>query len=162
MKVGTKSLLFGVHNFIWHPMTVLFAWITLYGLPNYRELICIFIHDWGYWGCSEMDGDEGSMHPEFGAEIARYLFGPEYEDLCLCHSRHYAKAHGMMPSKLCYADKLSIAYDPMSFYLLRARLTGELRLYREESDKSGLLRKDKPDAEWFMWIRAHLVAMGIS
>lgn len=162
MKVGTKSLLFGVHSIIWHPMTVLFAWIKLYDLPNYKEFICIFIHDWGYWGCSDMDGDEGIDHPELGAKIAGYLFGIEYQNLCLFHSRHYAKAHGMSPSKLCYADKLSIAYDPMFLYLLRARVTGELLLYREKSHVSGKILKDKPDKEWFIWLRDHFVAVGIS
>lgn len=161
MKVGTKSLLFGVHNILWHPMTVLVAWVKLYGLPNYKELFCIFVHDWGYFGCSDMDGNDGFSHPEFGAKIACYLFGTEYGELCLYHSRDYAKAKGRLPSRLCYADKLSIAYDPMCFYLLRAKLTGELQLYRKKSHMSGLLLKDRPDKEWFIWLREHLVTVGM-
>lgn len=62
MKTGTKSLLFGVHQFIWHPLTVLLAWIKLYGWPAWEELVCIIIHDWGYWGKSNMDGElDGSI-----------------------------------------------------------------------------------------------------
>lgn len=26
MRIGTKSILFGVHQFIWHPVTVYIAW----------------------------------------------------------------------------------------------------------------------------------------
>ena len=48
------------------------------------------------------------------------------ETLVLLHSRRYAKVHGLEPSKLCWADKLSIMYDPEWFYLLRARASGEL------------------------------------
>ena len=83
MNVGTKSLLFGVHQFIWHPVTVLIAWVSLYGRPTWRELICIIVHDWGYWGAPNMDGEEGERHPEVGAEIALRLFGLEYYELVL-------------------------------------------------------------------------------
>ncbi|MCK5235828.1 MAG: hypothetical protein KAR06_02490, partial [Deltaproteobacteria bacterium] len=60
--VGTKSLLFGVHQFIWHPITVLIAWCKLYGWPTWPELVCIIVHDWGYWGKPNMDGPEGEKH----------------------------------------------------------------------------------------------------
>lgn len=160
VRVGSKSLLFGVHHLLWHPLTVTLAWIKLFGLPNYKEFICIIVHDWGYFNANDMNDVEGQKHPILGSRIARYLFGVEYETLCLCHSRDYSRAHGMAPSKLCYADKLSIAFDPMFFYLLRARLTGELQLYRELSEKSGVVLKDCPDNEWFKWLREHLVAAG--
>ena len=75
MKTGTKSLLFGVHQFIWHPVTVLIAWIWLYKrFPSWRELICMFVHDWGYWGKTNMDDEDGEKHPELGANIALKLF----------------------------------------------------------------------------------------
>lgn len=160
MKVGTKSLLFGVHHIIWHPMTVLLAWNQLYGLPNYKELICIFIHDWGYFGCADMDGVDGSKHSEFAATIARKLLGDEYGDLCLYHSRQYSKAHGVHPSRLCYADKLSIVYEPRWFYLWRAKLTGELHLYRDLSDEQGEFPKARGDKEWFDWLRTHMSNVG--
>jgi len=162
VKVGTKSLIFGVHSVIWHPLTVLFAWVHLYGLPNYREVLCIFIHDWGYFGCADMDDEEGSMHPELAGKIARKFFGVTYGDLCLYHSRRYSECQGKLPSRLCYADKLSIAYDPMWLYLLRANLTGELPMYREASDTHGMFPRDRSNKEWFIWLRAHMVEIGNS
>jgi hypothetical protein len=60
MKVGQRSLLYGVHQFLWHPITVLIAWWVLFGRPTWRELVCIIIHDWGYWNCPNMDGPEGN------------------------------------------------------------------------------------------------------
>jgi len=47
MKVGTKSLLWGVHQIFWHPLTVTLAWRELYKKwPSWKEFVCIFIHDW--------------------------------------------------------------------------------------------------------------------
>ena len=34
MRVGTKSILFGVHNFVLHPPLVAIAWWRLYGFPR--------------------------------------------------------------------------------------------------------------------------------
>lgn len=76
MKVGTKSLLFGVHQFIWHPITVARAWRRLHRKwPTLAECICIFVHDWGYWGCNDMDGPEGKNHPKLGARLAAIWVG---------------------------------------------------------------------------------------
>lgn len=172
MEVGTKSVLFGVHQFIWHPITVLLAWINLYGLPNWKELVCIFIHDLGYWGKPNMDGEEGETHPDFAAVWA-YDFlddhsltsGTEpmnwdvpgafrYFELCCLHSRTTAKKWGREPSKLCWADKLSIKYDPWWFYILRARLSGEINEYRSDAiTKIGTIRETSTDREWFIWAR---------
>ncbi|SRR6266545_2269186 len=124
MKVGTKSLLMGVHQIFWHPFTVYRAWTRLYGHPTFRESFCIFFHDWGYWGSSEMDGITGANHPELGAAIAGVLFGEAHRNLVLLHSRRYAVDRSRYPSKLCWADKLSIVYEPDWFYLLRARASG--------------------------------------
>lgn len=157
MRLGTKSLLFGVHHFLWHPITVLRAWVDLYGRPNMKELICIFIHDWGYWGCSEMDGRTGSQHPIRGAKIAGWLFGQEYYDLCVLHSRTLSDALGMPPSKLCWADKLSMAYDPRWFYLLRASATGEIKEYRENS--RSLFGLWNTNEDWFDWLQEKLVML---
>jgi len=172
MNVGTKSLLIGVHQFLWHPITVLLAWIHLYGFPNWKELICIVIHDWGYWGSPNMDGIEGEIHPKFGAELAyhyldssnsEYQFSLDkqrwiYYDLCLYHSRHYAKAHDMLPSKLCWADKLSIKYDPWWLYLSRAWLSGELSEYRNLHGSMG--ENFKTHRDWYRWVSARAVRMG--
>ena len=158
--LGRRSLLFGVHQLIWHPWTVYRAWKSLYGHPNWREVVCIIIHDWGYWSASNIDGPEGQRHPELGARIARWLFGDEYGDLVLYHSRHYARLHGQPPSKLCWADKLSILYEPKWFYLLRAKLSGEIHEFRlNVKETFGL---ERPHSEWFDWLRGEFLKLAIT
>ncbi len=158
MKVGKKSLLFGVHQFIWHPITVLLAWRRLYGKPSWKELVCIIIHDWGYWFSPNMDGPEGERHPEFAAELARKWLGKEHFYLCLLHSRHYARSAGVQPSRLCWADKLSIKYEPWWFYLPRAWLSGELAEYRQVA--RNYFPTFLPHREWFDWVKSRLVKIG--
>jgi hypothetical protein len=185
MKVGTKSVLYGVHQFIWHPVTVLLAWIELYGLPNWKETVCIFIHDWGYWGCSNMDGNDGENHPELGANIAHMLLdterwetlletetrsagwktlnkSEEYYKLCLFHSRGTAKKYKAEPSKLCWADKLSIKYDPWFLYLPRAILSGEIKEYRKRADDFGELKFDKSNRDWYNWSHERMIRKAIN
>jgi hypothetical protein len=182
MKVGTKSLIIGVHNIVWHPVTVFLAWCELYGIPNWKECICIFIHDWGYWGCSNMDGKEGEDHPIRGAMIAyqyldkkqtiitydennipAFLELPEvppkdtYFYLCLFHSRGTAKRYDAEPSKLCWADKLSIKYDPWFLYLPRAILSGEIKEYRKRADDFGELKFDRTNREWYQWSHDRMI-----
>ncbi|NLB36025.1 MAG: hypothetical protein GX824_01790 [Clostridiales bacterium] len=153
MKIGTRSLLFGVHQFIWHPITVIAAWIKLYGKPSFEEVFCIFVHDFGYWNKNDMNGAEGVLHPIRGANIALKMFGRKQYELCLYHSRSYANLSWAIPSKLCWADKLSILYDPCWFYLLRARLSGELKEYRLEAATNGFVPLSASDKEWFCWLR---------
>ena len=176
MQVGTKSVLFGVHNFLFHPLTVLLAWIELYGIPNWKELVCIFIHDLGYCGKPNMDGKEGELHPGWAAQWAfEHLDGmpkgerptPEfsfyqYYNLCLFHSRTCAKRYGVKPSKLCWADKLSCKYDPWWFYLLRAVLSGEIKEYHEAAIRSGLIPITSTYHEWFDWARERGIRVGYS
>lgn len=160
LPVGTKSLLIGVHQFAWHPITVWMAWRWLYRKrPSWRECVCIVIHDWGYWGCANMDGVEGEKHPYFGARIAFFLFGAEYEQLCLWHSRYLAKSCGREPSKLCWADKASMIFDPQTFYLDRARLTGELSEYRHNAARRGFIPLSASDIAWHDKLVAHLIAL---
>lgn len=163
MSVGTKSVLIGVHACWWHPVTVLLAWIELYGIPNWRELVCIFIHDLGYYGKPNMDGVEGERHPEWAAWFATWYLDrfpklpywpyDDYHDLCLLHSRTYAKKLGREPSKLCWADKLSIKYDPWWFYLLRAQLSGEILEYRKDAIALGGITPESSHRMWFDWAR---------
>lgn len=76
LPVGSRSLLFGVHQFLWHPVTVALAWRRLHKKwPSLGECVCIFVHDWGYWGCNDMDGPEGKRHPELGARVAARWVG---------------------------------------------------------------------------------------
>jgi hypothetical protein len=167
IPVGTKSLLFGVHQIFWHPITVFLAWHELYGWPNWKECICMVIHDWGYWGCPNMDGEEGERHPQRGALIAwKYLDNRElaydngdiYAMLCLYHSRHYARAADVTPSKLCWADKLSIKYDPWWFYLLRAWASGELFEYLDLHADMG--EQFKTWRAWYDWVSERAICMG--
>lgn len=139
MKIGTKSVLFGVHQFLWHPITVGIAWKRLYGVwPTRKEWFCIFVHDLGYWGKVNIDGPEGKQHPELGADLAgRFLdrdcYHRTYHDLTLYHSREYAKLHDEEPSLLCWADKYCVTVEPRWFYLLRAKLSGEVHEFRSHA-----------------------------
>lgn len=75
MNIGTKSLLYGAHQFAIHPVMVFFAWWRLYGFPwDPRLWIVFFVHDWGYWGKPNMDGEEGETHVELGGKIVSFLF----------------------------------------------------------------------------------------
>lgn len=48
MKIGTKSLLFGAHQFLIHPFWIAVAWNRLYGFPKDPRLwIAFIVHDWG-------------------------------------------------------------------------------------------------------------------
>lgn len=157
MKLGTRSLLFGVHQFAWHPVTVYLAWCRLYGRPTWRETVCIVIHDIGYWGCPEMDGEKGKQHPRVGARLAGWLFGSAYHDLVLHHSRSLAEQLGAKPSRLCWADKLSMLYDPSWFYLLRASATGEITEYRWQAMRYVPLSASH--RHWLTWLKARLAKL---
>ena len=76
MKIGTKSVLFGAHCFLIHPIFVALAWIKLYGFPfDPRIWIAFFVHDLGYIGKPNMDGVEGETHVELGANIMHLFDG---------------------------------------------------------------------------------------
>ncbi len=130
MKMGTRSILFGVHQFLIHPWIVAYAWWKLYGFPfDPRLWIAFFFHDLGYWGKPNMDGPEGDRHPEWAAKVMGRLFGQEWSDFCLYHSRFYAKRDGKQYSKLCVADKLALGLEPWWLYIPRAVLSGEIHEY---------------------------------
>ena len=88
-----------------------------------------FLHDAGYICKRNMDGFEGEQHVVLGGRIMGWLFGPEWRDFTLCHSRHWAKRVGKRYSKLCLADKLAFVLTPAWLYLPMARLSGELQEY---------------------------------
>ena len=162
MKMGTKSLLFGVHQFAWHPITVWLAWRHLFNTPTFKETICIIIHDWGYWGCKSMNEGKGNLHPILGSLIADHLFGKPYAMLCLLHSRFYSKLLKLEPSKLCWADKYSITYDPCWLYGIRAYLSGELQEYREYAAQAGEVPLSSPYSIWYKWFRNFFKSQGES
>ena len=130
MRVGTKSVLFGVHCIFIHPLFVAWGWWKLYGFPwDLRLWVAFLVHDAGYLFLPNMDGAEGEQHVVLGGRIMGWLFGPEWRDFTLCHSRHWAKRVGKRYSKLCLADKLAFVLTPGWLYLPMAQLSGELREY---------------------------------
>ena len=134
MRVGTKSVLFGAHCFFIHPLFVGVSWWVLYGFPwDLRLWATFWLHDIGYLGSPNMDGEEGEGHVHLGAKIMGQLFGSYWADFTIRHSRYWAKKHGVAVSKLCYADKLAFVLTPGWLYLPMARATGELAEYMAKS-----------------------------
>ena len=151
MKIGTKSVLFGAHCFFIHPFFVALAWWKLFDFPwDPRLWVAFFVHDLGYWGKPNMDGEEGERHPEWGARVMTLLFdrrtfpgharqiapdgsstpwlGP-WGRFTYFHSRFLAKRFAAPFSRLCVADKLAVALEPAWLYLPRVIATGEIREY---------------------------------
>lgn len=157
VTIGTKSILYGAHCFFLHPLAVAVAWIRLFGFPSDPRIwIAFCVHDFGYWGCHDLDGAEGEQHVRLGSTLLGRLFdkasnptisgaisrtcdrlwGHQPEDLCwehfcLFHSRSFAKRSGQPVSRLCAADKLAFAVTPSRLYLVMVTLTGEVREYLE-------------------------------
>jgi hypothetical protein len=138
MKTGTKSLLFGYHQFLLHPLMVAAAWWKLHGFPyDPRLWLAFFVHDLGYIGKPDMDGVEGQQHPFLGAHIMHFLFDGADEaywyQFCLYHSRTLAKIYFAPMSKLCYADKLAFLLYPEWLLRLLYWLSGEGVQYMNDS-----------------------------
>lgn len=157
MKIGTKSVLYGAHCFLFHWIFVAMGWWKLYGLRrveigkkvvhaegiphgiglhvyasilNYKLWVAFFVHDLGYIGKSDMDGEtEGETHPEWACQKMNQWFGAPWGQFVLTHSRFYAKKMKLPVSPLCYADKLAITMQPAWLYLPSVRLTGEIKEY---------------------------------
>jgi hypothetical protein len=149
MKIGTKSVLYGAHCFFLHPWFVAWAWWKLHrfsrvpltydvrlrpysgstSILDPRLWLAFFVHDLGYVGKPNMDGEEGEQHPLFGARVMQ-RFGIDWRFFTLLHSRYFAKRSNVQPSPLCVADKLAIALTPAWLYLPLTRATGEIDEYR--------------------------------
>lgn len=138
MRIGTRSVLFGVHAFWLHPWFVAYGWYKLYGFPwDPRLWVAFFVHDLGYWGKPNMDGEEGEKHVLWGAEVMAMWFDRWWEagtpmkwhDLCFLHSRYWAAKMKMPPSRLCYADKMAFVYTPWWLYRIVANASGEIKEY---------------------------------
>ncbi len=151
MTLGTKTLLFGVHQFLIHPILVLIAWIKLYkSFPSFKELVCIFIHDWGYWGKIFLKDADGDKHPEFGAKIATRLFGPEWGQFVLGHSCFYVIRNEVEPSKLMAPDKYWHCIIPLWFYKMISVPTGEFFYYRSLKDARQVAEDKESDSIWWV------------
>lgn len=152
VKATWQSYIIGMHNPVVHGLAIMKAWIKLYGkLPSVPESICILFHDIGYLQQENIDGGN-DRHPEFGANICR-LMGKKYYELCICHSRDYAKKLGLPLSKLCFADKAAILQYNGWFYKNLIWIGGEAVIYHLRGEaKWGipvnvyLIRKDY--AKW--------------
>lgn len=85
-----------------------------------------------------------------------------WRDLCLYHSRFYAKRDGKHFSKLCVADKLSIVLTPWWLYLPLTRLSGELSEYMARCQPSngdkyaGMNVFDHRPKEWYLNVQDYL------
>jgi hypothetical protein len=168
MNMGTKSLLFGAHQFIIHPYFVAKAWTQLYGWTwDPRHWMAFCIHDWGYWGRVNMDDEDGEKHVELAAHIMHRLFGRKWYWFCLCHSRYYAASKNMPLSRLCMADKMSINLTPAWLYIPLARMTGEIRQYQQQARNGKYTASNvnlSSDQAWFAsvkekqeaWLKEHL------
>jgi len=132
MTIGTRSVLFGVHQFAVHPWIVAWAWWKLYGFPwDPRLWFAFFLHDLGYVGKPNLDGPEGEQHPEWAAVVMGNVFGKRWRIFCRYHSRFLAKKDGHPFSRLCVADKLAIALYPVWLYLSLAYFSGEIVEYMQ-------------------------------
>lgn len=150
MKVGTKSVLFGVHQFLLHPFFVFIAWYKLYGrMPTLKESICIFFHDIGYFGKPNMDGAEGERHPLLGGHIVETIIGKRYGEITMFHSRAYAKIMNSPVSILCIPDKLSILLYPKWLYLFLGSISGEIIEY-----KSRMGMEAMNNNQWLIEVRS--------
>jgi len=163
MNIGTKTLLFGNHQFALHPLFVLLAWIKLYGMPDWRELVCIIIHDWGYWGSPNLDGREGEDHAIRSGNLVVnrfftkkgelfYTWAYYYRDLIWYHSRFISRRHNHRPSKLCLADKYGVALMPSWLWVFLGKLTGEITEY-QSNKKYEIYQEGRENA--FDWFRAY-------
>lgn len=133
MNVGTKSLLYGAHCFFLHPLFVAMSWIKLYSFPwDLRIWLCFICHDWGYFGSTSMDGEDGKLHPYLGARIMG-VFGRDWYNFSLYHSRSLAKRDNVNYSKLCVPDKYAMCVTPKWLYLLMVQATGEINEYIENA-----------------------------
>lgn len=158
MKIGTKSVLFGAHCFFLHPWFVAFAWWKLYGFPfDPRLWVAFFVHDLGYIGKPNMDGEEGERHPYFGAKVMG-IFGKRWYDFTLYHSRFLAKKNGKSYSKLCVADKLAIAITPAWIYLPLVNATGEIQEYMKDAsvNSAGLIKVQDSQEKWYSAVQKYV------
>lgn len=175
MKIGTRSLLYGCHQFFWHPLTVALAYRKLFReWPDFAGWLCVIFHDVGYWGCPEIDGPKGKLHPMKGAlivgtlvkwwnqmrghkEFSAVLIGGNAALRSLLHSRSIALDNKVEPSDICWADKYSLFYEPEWFYLLRTSLSGELEEFISNAEKTGHIPYGSSGKEWLHWFKSYLL-----
>lgn len=130
LTTAQRSYIVGMHNPLFHSATIIIGWIKLYHqLPTLKEDFCILFHDIGYMFQESIDGKD-NKHPEFGARMCS-LLGSEYFNMCIAHSRDYAKTLKLPLSKLGYADKYSILVYPNIVFKWLITLGGEAQEYHK-------------------------------
>ncbi len=87
-------------------------WLPLRSAPVGRSF---FVHDLGYWGQPNRTAPRARRIPSLARRSWRKLFGDEWGDFCLLHSRYYSKRLGRATSKLCLADKLVFVMNRAGF-----------------------------------------------
>lgn len=109
MTQGTKSFLFGCHQFFLHPLWVFIAWRKHFGrYPKFWEAVCILIHDVGIVGRQYLEPGGKKGHWKEGAYWALQLFGYKGLSLCAGHTRESRSPR----SDLFWADKKSWLVAP--------------------------------------------------
>jgi len=150
-----------------HPWNVGYTWRKVYGSwPNLYEWCSVIAHDAAYFDCPDIDGAYGKSHPFDGARLAQslaigiaWIAGEDRREqirrgshayfLALLHSRSIATRLKEEPSKLCAPDKLCVLYEYRWFYLLRARLSGEIVEFKARAVQAGHIQPGATDGEWF-------------
>lgn len=122
-------------------------------LWDFRLWVSFFVHDIGYVGKENMDGPEGETHPWLGGSWMVRLFGQLWGDFTVYHSGYYARHNHAVPSALYYADKLAFTLEWSWFYVLRTRLTGEIKEYRtvdkhRQATHSYISEETRQDTSW--------------
>ncbi len=139
MRVGTRSLLYGAHCIPIHTAMIAIGWRVHHGRwPREWQVWAAFLlHDIGYWGSPDMDGEVGKTHPMAGARLVARIASlrslPEHRQIdyhhwynfTAFHSRYYAEHLGGAPSELAIPDKLATALMPIPLLALLYRLSGE-------------------------------------
>src|SRR5208337_1677089 len=103
-----------------------------------RLWAAFFLHDIGYLGKPNIDGDEGQLHPFTGAFLLTFFFDTpdtsKWYEFSLYHSRTIAKTYFAPLSRLGYADKLAFLLYPK--WLLRALyfFSGEIVEYMKNCE----------------------------
>lgn len=157
--VGTRSILVGAHQFVLHPVFVALAWRKLMGgwpiaIPVWFAFV---VHDWGYWGLHDMDGDEGKRHPIGGAAMMHAWFDSVFEEkwwkFTAGHSRYFAELQHIPTSDLMRVDKYATAIVPLPLYLACVLASGECWEYVQyHHDYHGKPTTDNRWRDLWFWV----------
>lgn len=92
--------------------------------------------------------------------FVKWTRSTKWRDFSIYHSRYYAKKNGAMPSRLCFADKLSFTVTPRWLYLPMVNATGEINEYlknAKKESKSGHWRPVEGQLLWHKQLREYMI-----